>query len=501
MKKYVLILFQAVLLLSVKGYAQGKKVQILNANTLELVTRGDEKIRKLIGEVQLKQDNTTLYCDSAYLFDKTNYVEAYKNVRINHNDSVNFYGDILKYDGQKRLARLEQNVSMVDQSSTLTCNELDFDFNQNKASYYTRGKLVSGQNTLTSVIGHYFTSRKELYFKKNVVLLSPDFNMTCDTLKYNTSTKVATFYGNTVIASSTDTVYCKAGTYNTETQKGILKDRARVRSEENTLIADTIIYDRKNKYTKALGNIVISDTINKTIVLGHIAELFGLEKRCYVTKDAVALGLVDQDTLTISADTIYTYQRSAANPKDVLKAYRKTKIYKNDLQAICDSLVYIRQDSAITLYHNPVLWSDVNQITGDTIIFYMNNRKLDSMDICNNSFVISKEASVYYNQIKGRNMKAYFKDSKVDYIYVYGNGQSIYYAKEDSAYIGVNVIDCSEMKFHFTTGKINAAQFITLPEATFYPLNELKPEELRLKGFKWLNKKRPARRKGLSIKM
>jgi lipopolysaccharide export system protein LptA len=501
MKKYVLILFQAVLLLSVNGYAQGRKVQIINANTLELVTRGDEKIRKLIGEVQLKQDNTTLYCDSAYLFDKTNYVEAYKNVRINHNDSVNFYGDILKYDGQKKLARLEQNVSMVDQSSTLTCNELDFDLNQNKASYYTHGRLVSGQNTLTSIIGHYYTSRKELYFKKNVVLLSPDFNMTCDTLKYNTITKVATFYGNTVIASASDTVYCKAGTYNTETQKGILKDRAKIRSEENTLIADTIIYDRKNKYSKALGNIVISDTINKTIVLGHIAELFGLSKRCYVTKDAVALGLVDQDTLTISADTIFTFQKGAENTKDVLKAYRKAKIYKSDLQAICDSLVYIRQDSAITLYHNPVLWSDVNQITGDTIIFYMNNRKLDSMDICNNSFVISREASAYYNQIKGRNMKAYFKDSKVDYIYVYGNGQSIYYAREDSAYLGVNVIDCSEMKFHFTAGKINAAQFITLPEATFYPLNELKPEELRLKGFKWMNKQRPARRKGLSIKM
>lgn len=481
--------------------AQQGKIEIINANTFELVTKGQEKIKKLIGEVQLKQENTVLFCDSAYLFDRTNYVEAYENVRINHNDSLNFYGDILKYDGIKRTARLEKNVRMVDQASTLTCKELDFDFNQNKASYYTGGKLISGQNTLTSMIGYYYTNKKELYFKKNVELVSPDFNMTCDTLKYETITKVATFYGRTVISSASDTVYCRSGTYHTEKQTGILRNRATIRSEENTLVADTIIYDRKNKYSKALGNIVIIDTVNKTIVLGHVAELFGIEKRSYVTKEAIAIGLVDEDTLTIQADTIYTYQRSLKNTRDILKAYRKVRIYKTDLQAICDSLVYIKQDSAMTLYKEPVLWSEANQITGDTIVFYVNNRKLDSMDVVNNSFVISREAPRYYNQIKGRNMKAYFTNSKLDYIAVAGNGQSIYYAKEDSAYLGVNLIDCSEMKFRFLNGKINTAQFITLPEATFYPLNELKPEELKLKGFKWRAKLRPVKAAALNIKM
>jgi hypothetical protein len=84
--------------------------------------------------------------------------------------------------------------------------------------------------------------------------------------------------------------------------------------------------------------------------------------------------------------------------------------------------------------------------------------------------------------------------SRIKALYVSGNGQSIYYAKEDSLhYIGVNVIDCSEMNFVFKSGELQNAIFITNPDATMYPLDELKPDELRLKGFKWLGDKRPQR--------
>lgn len=494
MKKYILSLLYITLLGITKSVmAQGNKIEVINANTFEMEMRGKSKVKKLIGDVKLKQDETILSCDSAYLFDETNFVEAYQHVNINHRDSLDFFGDILKYDGNKKLARLEKNVRMVDATSTLTTNELEFDLTNNKASYYSGGVLLNGQNELTSKYGYYYTTTKELYFKKDVKLVSPEFVMTTDTLKYQTNTKVATFYSNTKIVSKEDTIYCMAGTYNTEKQTGILRKRAKIRSAENTLIADTIIYDRKSKYAKALGGVVINDTINKTLILGNVAEMFGREGRSYITNQPLVISIVDNDTMMIWADTIFTYQKRPKQPKDILKAYRNVKIYKTDMQVICDSLVYLKSDSLMTLYHKPVLWSDMNQVTGDTILFYLNNRKLDSMDIRNNGFVISKETSRHYNQVKGRNMTAYFKEGKISFIQVYGNGQSIYYAKEDSSYIGVNVIDCSEMVFVFELGKIKTAKFITQPEATFYPIVEMSPEELRLKGFVWRNKAKPTK--------
>ncbi len=123
------------------------------------------------------------------------------------------------------------------------------------------------------------------------------------------------------------------------------------------------------------------------------------------------------------------------------------------------------------------------------------------MDILNNSFVISKETNRHFNQVKGKNMTALFINGKINVIRVYGNGQSIYYAQEDSAYIGVNVIDCSEMQFNFEQGKINSAKFITQPDATFYPIGEMSPEELRLNGFVWRIKQKPTRQMFKSRKL
>lgn len=476
------------------SYGQGKQIQIVNANTFELVERNGGKIKKLIGAVQLKQNNTQMFCDSAYLFDETNFVEAYGNVRINHQDSVTFYGDFLRYDGNNRTATLQQNVSMVDQSAVLTSNELFFDMVKNKASYTTGAKLVSGESVLTSKFGYYYTNSKELFFSKQVKLVNPEFELKGDTLKYNVKTKVATFLGSTVITSSTDTVYSSNGTYQTEKQSGVLLQRSKVRSKENTLIADTIFYNKKINYSRALGNIVITDTINQSVILGNVAELFGKENRSYITNKALVMSFMDNDTITIEADSIHIFKQSAIQKRDLIKAYTKVKIFKSDIQAICDSLVYIKQDSSMILYKRPVLWSGVNQITGDTIVFYINNRKLDSMYVINNAFVVSKENALHFNQVRGKHIKGFFKEGKIDFIFVYGNGQSIYYAKEDMAYIGVNVIDCSEMKFKFVGGKIATARFITTPSANFYPIEQLKPEELRLKGFKWLDVNRPQRK-------
>lgn len=482
-------------------FGQGKQIQIVNANTFELAERNGGKLKKLIGDVALKQNNTRMYCDSAYLIDETNFVEAYGHVRINHQDSVTFYGDFLKYDGNNRVATLQRNVSMVDESATLTANELVFDLAKNRVSYSTGGRLVSDQNVLTSKFGYYFTSSKELFFVKQVKLVNPEFELTGDSLKYNTNNKIATFTGNTIIGSSTDSVYCTAGTYNTEKQSGVLLNRAKVKSDENTLIADTIYYNRKLSYSKALGRVVIIDTVNKSNVFGNVAELFGKENRSYVTNEAMVVSMMDNDTVIISADSILTFKQHGKQKKDMIKAYAHVEIYKSDIQAICDSLVYIKQDSSMVLYKKPVLWNGVNQISGDTITFYINNRKLDSMYINNNAFVISKENAKHFNQVRGKNIRGFFNQGKIDFIFVYGNGQSIYYAKEDSAYIGVNVIDCSEMKFKFTNGKIATTRFITKPTANFYPIEQLKPEELRLKGFKWQEAKRPQRKQIQQKKM
>ncbi len=472
-------------------YAQKPtKVEIVSARSLEYDQRVTGKVKKLIGDVQLKQNKTFLFCDSAYLFEETNYVEAYHHVRIIHNDSIFMYGDLLKYDGNNKTARLEKNVRMNDKKMNLTCNELDFDMNSNKAFYTTGGKIINNENTLTSKVGYYFTDTKEFYYRNSVELTNPNYSMTCDTLKYNTISRITSFFGPTNIISKSDKIYCENGWYNTENEIAQFNKNAIVTSKANQLKADSIYYERKTEFGKAFGNIQLTDTSNKIVIYGDYGELIGKEKRSYVTLNAMAKKMLDKDSMYLFADTIFSYQKTSKQ-KQIVKAYYHAKILKLDIQAVCDSLVYNNEDSTITLYHQPILWSGQNQITSDTIVMFMNNNKLDSFYLVNNAFVISREGAKEFNQVKGKNMKGFFEDNKIKFICVYGNGQSIYYAKEDTAYMGVNVVDCSEMEFYFSKNKIDKGKFITQPDAVFYPLDEMKSDELRLKGFKWLYKQRP----------
>ncbi|MFA6260474.1 MAG: OstA-like protein [Bacteroidia bacterium] len=473
-------------------FAQGsEKIQLLHANSLEYDLKTTGKVKRLIGDVKFKQQQTVLTCDSAYQYDDANRIEAFGNVRINHQDSIRLFGDQLNYDGNTRMARLTGKVIMIDDDMTLTSNALDYDMKTNMGYYSDGGKIVSGKNTLTSKYGFYYSGIKEAFFKTNVVLVNPEYTIVTDTLRYRTVSKLTFFHGPTSIKGNTDKLLCNWGVYDTERQIAQFGRGAALKSNSNLLFADSLYYERKTEFGKAFRNIELHDTVNHVIVYGDYGELYGKTKRSIVTTNAVAKQSMENDSFFLFADTIQSFQWGKNNTQ-FIQAFRHVRIYKSDMQSVCDSLTYNRGDSLIVLYSKPILWSGPNQITADTILLFMQNNKPDSF-ICNtNAFIVSREAARLFNQVKGKNLYGSFYQNKIRYVFVSGNAQSIYYAKEDSDYIGVNVIDCSEMEFYFDQNRMQRANFINMPEAVLYPMNQRKPEELRLKGFNWHNRLRPS---------
>ena len=448
------------------------------------------KVKHLIGDVQFRQNSTLLNCDSAYQYEETNKVEAFGRVYINHQDSIRLYGEKLTYDGNTRKAKLERNARMTDNSMTLTTDVLDFDLQLNTGNYTTGGTIISGQDKLTSQNGYYFSETKETYFKKNVKLVNPEYTINTDTLRYNTVTKTAYFFGPTTLFSNADKMYCEKGQYDTRRQLAMFSKNAVLVSGKNMMAADSIYYEKQNDYGRAFMNVELFDTSSKITVYGDLAEMAGKIKQSIVTRNAVTKQYIEDDSMYLFADTIWSFN-SMPGQKPMLKAFHHAVIIKSDLQAVADSLVYLREDSTVTLYTDPLMWSGVNQISSDTIRFFLNNNKLDSFILSGNAFMISREGAKQFNQVKGKVMHGQFIKSKIRYLHVFGNGQSIYYAKEDSGYLGVNVINCSEMEFFLKNNRIERSNFITDPDAVFHPLEQLKPEELRLKGFKWQKQRRP----------
>jgi lipopolysaccharide export system protein LptA len=494
------------LLISSLSHAQKPaKIELLNADVSEFDESINANATRLIGNVAFRHQNATMYCDSAYLYREENRLEAFNNIRVIQGDSLNLTGKRLLYDGNTKMAQVFDDVVMTDRKMTLRTSRLDYDMDKDIAFYTDSGNIVDGENTLTSRFGYYYSDVHDLYFRHDVILVNPKYRMTCDTLRYNTLSKTAFFLGPTYIHSNDNVIYCENGWYNTETQKSNFRENSYLQTKEQRLKGDSVKYDRMSGIGKVFGNVAILDTTNHIIINGDYGEYHEKTDSSWVTGHALMTQIYDGDSLFMRGDTLLAIgepaqDTSKGRQKKNLFAYHHVKLYKSDLQGVCDSLVFNKKDSTIRLFYLPVLWSGLNQLTSDSVTLQTSNSEITNIYLNNNAFISALADSdstvtidsTRFNQIRGKNMTGYLKENKLYKIDVIGNGQTIYYAKNSKQKnFGVNRADCSDLRIFIEDNKINSITLLKEPDGTLYPIKQLAVRELRLKGFMWYAERRP----------
>ncbi|MDW3649068.1 MAG: OstA-like protein [Bacteroidia bacterium] len=576
------------------------RIKILNSDLLMFEKVDGIPIQKLIGNVRIQQDSTFFYCDSAYHYETQNRLEAYDNVRIEMSDSVTLTGDRLIYFSDTKIAEVYDNITLTDQEAILTTDRMTYQRVEDFGFYEDGGELLNGTDTLTSKLGYYYPQTKDAFFRGDVVLMSPDYNLETDTLGYNTDTKVAKFLTFTKIISEDGEITTTNGNYSTEDKKINLFERSTVEDSSYVLTADSLRYEDQDNMGYALGNVYIQEEDSSLEIRGQYGQFNRKTDESMVTQDPVAIQFMEDDTLYMFADTLLSlnikrpveeadslkqdsisvgadsliqnlaqrdsllkdkpaidstiatlpdlqiekpsavipdsaYEQlqkapalgqvptdsssltgvnpfSIKPPDDslavdtlgrrdsvesrVFRAYKNVRLFMNDMQGRADSLIYMFDDSMIYMYQKPVLWADESQITGDSIIIWMKDSKIDSMWVGANAFLASKEDTVGYNQIKGKEMRAKFVDNKLYRLHVIGNSESIYFAKneDDSTnifYEGMNQALAQEMFMYFVDNEIQRIVFVSKPEGTFYPFFEVVFKENKLDGLIWRGEERP----------
>lgn len=470
----------------------------------QILTRDDA------AQIHIYHDGIDMWCDQAIFYGKEDFVEAYGNVLMKQGDSIQMVAKYAEYSGKTQLAYVKGEVVLTEPSSTLTTDILYFDRAKQEAFYNENGKVVrDSSGTITSTVGRYYMTTKKYRFLNMVKLVNPEYILTTNQLDFYSESGYAYMYGPSKIVGETSTIYCERGFYNTNNDTGYFNKNSQIDYENRKVEGDSLYFDRNRNFASASNNIKITDTINRSIIKGHYAEVFRAKDSTFITKRALAITVQENDSIYMHADTLMVTGKAENR---ITRAFRNAKIFKSDMSGKADSvhvdhksgltrLINISKkastDDAFTKKRKPILWNLKNQMTGDTIHLKSNPKteKLDSLIVFDDAFLISKDtlSEDGYSQIKGKKLFGVFdSENQLKLINIDKNAESIIYSRnENNELIGIDKAKSANIEITFEDSEINIYKRLNQTEAKMYPEADFPEEEKKLKNFDWREEERP----------
>lgn len=478
-----------------KARVEDTRVYLVHADVLHFDQYENPDATILNGKVHFTHQGARLYCDSAYFYEASNSFEAFGHVRMYQGDTMSLTSDYAYYDGNEQIARARYNVVLKHKKTTLYTDSLDFDRLYDNAYFFEGGKMVDGNTELTSDWGEYNTKTKMSVFNYDVKMKSPKFFLTTDTLYYDTRLSMAHIVGPSHITSGKSKIYSEQGFYDTKNDRARLMNRSVLSNGGKTMVGDSVYYDSKQGFCQAFRHVVYVDSQNKNKLTGNYGEYYEYTGYAMTTDSAVAIDFSQGDSLFMHADTfkIITFNIDTDSMYRKIHAYNKVRAYRKDVQAVCDSLVYNSLDSCMTMYHDPIVWNNNQQLVGDRIEVFMKDSLIDHAHIIDNCFSIQQLRSdtACYNQVVSKQMFAYFVDGNIHETQAKDNVLIGYYFEEgDTVPIIYNYQETSELRMFLKDRKL---QKVWTPKTsgTMYPLNQIPQDRKRLPGFVWYDYVRP----------
>lgn len=198
------------------------------------------------------------------------------------------------------------------------------------------------------------------------------------------------------------------------------------------------------------------------------------------------------DSLANAADSLKVAADSLSAPKDSTKlnfitAIKNVKMFRKDIQLACDSLVYNDLDSLVRMYEKPFVWNEGNrQYSADSIYAVIKDRAMQKASLMSNAFIIVKEDSLCFDQIRATEMLAYFDTTgALTRFDALGEANAVFYLQEDSVYATVNKSAAKMLSARFLNGELDKVYYFDAAKNDGYPVAQMTRDERVLKGFDW----------------
>lgn len=474
----------------------GERVYLLHADELRYDMFGRNPDAQIVkGKVSFMHQGGHLTCDSAYFYQGTNSVKAFGHVHYRQGDTLSLTCERAEYDGMMQMMHARRNVVLHHRRQTLKTDSLDFDRLYNMANFFDGGTLIDGKDRLVSDWGEYHTETREAKFVFNVKLRSGKDVVTTDTLYYDVPTSTAHMVGPSKIVSGSSVVHTADGYYGTKTDKAKLFGRSTLVDKDKSITGDSLYYV-KNGESTGYGNVVYVDKKNKNTLTCNYLRYNEKTGMGFATKRPVAIDYSQKDTLWMHSDTmrIYTFNINTDSVYRKVHAYPHVRAFRNDMQAICDSLVFNSKDSCMTMYKDPVIWNANRQMLGEEIRAYMADSTIRFAHVIGQALSIEQMPdSVHYNQITSSEMKSYFEKGEMKMTEAIGNVQTVYYMTndKDSSLVGLNYLETDTMRMYLGAARKLDKIWTNKFTSTMYPITQVPPAKYKLPNFAWFEDLRP----------
>ncbi|WP_121966384.1 OstA-like protein [Myroides sp. N17-2] len=486
---YILFILFALL-----GFSQNKKKIIIHhADYSDINYEVLPDAVLLTGNISAEHDGMVMSCNKAYFFEKENYLKLFGNVQIIQGDTLTLNSKYAEYNGVNGFAYAQGDVVMTSPDSSLETDTLKFDRFKDLVFYDSHAVIHNKGSVLESQKGRYYTAEKKFQFFTAVKITSEKGTVIkSNHLDFYEVPQHSYVFGPSTITNKEDFIYTENGFYDVRKDLGKMVKNSYIWYDKRKIEGDSIYYSRAKDYASATNNVRITDTINKSKITGHYAELYKAKDSMFVTKKAlVSMKSQEGDSVYMHAPRILL---TGKDKERVIRAFNDARILRDSMSGKADSIHWSEKAGLTQMIGKPVLWNGDTQLTGRFIhlISNMETQKIDSLKVLENAFAIQKDTiGDGYNQLKGVNLYGKFKDSKLDELDLIKNAEIIYYMYNDqNELVGIDKGICSHINVTFDDGKISTATKFVDPKGDLYPEPLLPKNARQLRDFLYRGEER-----------
>ena len=446
-----------------------KQIEILGADVIERDPNISDATR-LVGNVKLGLGNAILTCDSAYRFDNGQF-EVFSDVYIfdisTSGERSEMWANYAVLDPESELIDIREDVRFVHEEFTIECPSLKYGLNSKSVSYFQRAQIIEGDRILSSDVGVYSSLTDRLYAGGNVEIIENEDRILSDSLAVDRNDKTLLLFKHSLIDVNGALIACERGEYDGETEKGWFAGKASIKDIQGLLSGDSIVVNRQNNEGQAWGNVTVSDSSAAMTVCGDYASRMKGSEIVKINDAASFVKLINiegEDTLKMNCSVLEREQ-------DLLFAYGGVVFEQGSFSGEGDSLSWDRKSDEIWLLGEPVVWSEEDEMTSDTVKMVLKNNKPSVMKLIGRAHVFSPANDSLDHKISGRNLDAAFKEGKLHKVDVSGNGTVLYYSVDGNEKMSRNRATCAHIQMLFSGGSVTRITLLSSPEGRFEELN------------------------------